>query len=109
MSLERTMNDLEEHIDYASSFFGDLRHKIEIELKDLHDEIDELKNEISTLEAQNILLEEQLDDLKKENAMFQLELAEITIHYLHHKGENEVFKSKLIHMQRELDLSRKRI
>jgi len=102
MSIERTMNDLEEHIDYASSFFGDLRNKIEIELKDLRDEIAEF-------EAQNILLEEQLEDLKKENAMFQLELAEITIHYLHHKGENEVFKSKLIHMQRELDLSRKRI
>jgi hypothetical protein len=65
------MNDLEEHIDYASSFFGDLRHKIEIELKDLHEEIAEL-------EAQNILLEEQLEDLKKENAMFQLELIEVT-------------------------------
>jgi peptidoglycan hydrolase CwlO-like protein len=78
MSLERTMNDLEEHIDYASSFFGDLRHKIEIELKDLNEEIAELANDISTLEAQNILLEEQLEDLKKENTMLNLELTEVT-------------------------------
>jgi chromosome segregation ATPase len=93
MSLERTMNDLEEHIDYASSFFGDLRHKIEIELKDLNEELAELKDEISVLEEQNILLEEQLEDLKKENAMINLELAEVT--------------GQLIHMRYELDLSRK--
>jgi len=109
MNLENTMDTLEKHINHAESFFDDLRVQIERELKDLNEEIAELKDEISTLEAQNILLEEQLEDLKKENAMFQLELAEITIHYLHHKGENEVFKSKLIHMQRELDLSRKRV
>lgn len=95
MSLERTMNDLEEHIDYASSFFGDLRHKIEIELKDLNEELAELKDEISVLEEQNILLEEQLEDLKKENAMINLELAEVT--------------GQLIHMRYELDLWRKGI
>ena len=78
MSLERTMNDLEEHIDYASSFFGDLRDKIEIELKDLNEEIAELADEIAELEAQNILLEEQLEDLKKENTMLNLELIEVT-------------------------------
>jgi hypothetical protein len=109
MYLERTMDELERNLDNVNSYFVDLRDQVERELKDYNDEIAELKDEISTLEAQNILLEEQLEDLKKENAMFQLELAEITIHYLHHKGENEVFKSKLIHMQRELDLSRKRI
>ena len=93
MSLERTMNDLEEHIDYASSFFGDLRHEIEIELKDLHDEIAELKDEISTLEEQNTLLTEQLEDLKYEYGMINLELAEVT--------------GQLIHMRYELDISRK--
>jgi len=109
MNLEKSMDELERHINASQSYFDDVRVQIERELQDVNEEIAELKNEISTLEEQNILLEEQLDDLKKENAMFQLELAEITIHYLHHKGENEVFKSKLIHMQRELDLSRKRI
>ena len=93
MSLERTMNDLEEHIDYASSFFGDLRHKIEIELKDLNEEIAQLKDEISVLEEQNILLTEQLEDSKYENGMINLELAEVT--------------GQLIHMRYELDLSRK--
>jgi chromosome segregation ATPase len=78
MSLERTMNDLEQHIDYVSSFFGDLRNKIEIELKDLNEEIAELVDEIAELEAQNILLEEQLEDLKKENTMLNLELIEVT-------------------------------
>jgi cell shape-determining protein MreC len=93
MSLERTMNDLEEHIDYASSFFGDLRHKIEIELKDLNEEIAQLKDEISVLEEQNILLTEQLEDSKYENGMINLELAEVT--------------GQLIHMRYELDISRK--
>jgi prefoldin subunit 5 len=78
MSLERTMNDLEEHIDYASSFFGDLRNKIEIELKDLNEEIAELKDGISTLEEQNTLLEEQLEELKYEYGMINLELIEVT-------------------------------
>jgi chromosome segregation ATPase len=78
MNLENTMDTLEKHIDYASSFFGDLRHKIEIELKDLNEEIAELKDEISTLEAQNILLEEQLEDFKKETTMLNLELIEVT-------------------------------
>ena len=78
MSLERTMNELEEHIDYASSFFGDLKNKIEIELKDLHDEIAELKDEISTLEEQNTLLTEQLEELKYEYGMINLELIEVT-------------------------------
>jgi predicted nucleic acid-binding Zn-ribbon protein len=93
MSLERTMNDLEEHIDYASSFFGDLRHKIEIELTDLNEEIAQLKDEISVLEEQNILLTEQLEDSKYENGMINLELAEVT--------------GQLIHMRYELDISRK--
>ena len=93
MSLERTMNDLEEHIDYASSFFGDLRHKIEIELKDLNEEIAQLKDEISVLEEQNILLTEQLEDSKYEHGMINLELAEVT--------------GQLIHMRYELDISRK--
>ena len=93
MSLERTMNDLEEHIDYASSFFGDLRNKIEIELKDLNEEIAELKDEVSVLEEQNILLTEQLEDSKYENGMINFELAEVT--------------GQLIHMRYELDISRK--
>ena len=109
MSLDRTINDLEKHLDYVNSYLSDLKGEVEEDLKTFNEMIDTYKDEISTLEEQNILLEEQLEDLKKENAMFQLELAEITIHYLHHKGENEVLKSKLIHMQRELDLSRKRI
>jgi len=76
MSLERTMNDLEEHIDYASSFFGDLRHEIEIELKDLHDEITELKDEKSQLEEQNELLEEDNMDLRSENTQLKLEIVD---------------------------------
>jgi len=109
MSIERTINDLERHLDYATIYFADAKSELADLENEYINEIAQLKDDISTLEAQNELLKEQLDDLKKENAMFQLELAEITIHYLHYKGENEVFKSKLIHMQRELDLSRKRI
>ena len=78
MSIERTMNDLEEHIDYASSFFGDLRNKIEIELKDLNEEIAELKDGISTLEEQSTLHTELLVELKYEYGMINFELIEVT-------------------------------
>jgi predicted nuclease with TOPRIM domain len=95
MSLERTMNDLEQHIDYASSFFGDLRHKIEIELKDLNEEIAELADEIAELESEAEEKDTKLQELMYENSMLQLELMEVA--------------GQLIHMRHELDLSRKRV
>jgi chromosome segregation ATPase len=109
MSIERTMNDLEEHIDYASSFFGDLRDKIEIELKDLNEEIAELADEIAELEAQNILLEEQLEDLKKENAMINLELLEVTNELIALRSDNMTKSGIIIHLKHELVILGKNI
>ena len=95
MSLERTMNDLEKHIDYVNGCFANVQSAIEDLEKEYKDEIAELKDEVSVLEEQNILLTEQLEDSKYENGMINLEFLEVT--------------GQLIHMRYELDLWRKGI
>lgn len=72
------MDYLKNHLDYASSYLTDVKDEIERELKDVNEEIYELR-------AQNELLEEQLEDsqtlitnIQKENIMLQLELTEVT-------------------------------
>ena len=93
MSLNKTMDDLERYIDYTASYFVDVKSKLQDLENEYINEIAELKDDLETLQEQNELLEEQLEDFKKENAMINLELAEVT--------------GQLIHMRYELDLSRK--
>jgi len=93
MSIERSMYDLEKHIDYVNHYFANVQSAIEDLEKEYKDEIAELKDEVSVLEEQNTLLTEQLEDLKYEHGMINLELLEVT--------------GQLIHMRYELDLSRK--
>jgi predicted nucleic acid-binding Zn-ribbon protein len=100
MSIERSMYDLEKHIDYVNHYFAEVQSAIENLEIQYQNQIVELKNEVSILEEQSILLTEQLEDsqelvsnMQKENAMINLELAEVT--------------GQLIHMRYELDLSRK--
>ena len=85
MSLARTIEDLEKHLDYVNSYLSDLKGEIEEDLKTFNEMIDTYKEEISTLEEQNELLEEQLsesqsalDEVLKENVMLNVELAEVT-------------------------------
>jgi len=92
MSIERTINDLERHLDYATIYFADAKSELADLENEYINEIAQLKDDISTLEAQNELLEEQVGELKKENVMLNLEVSEIT-------GE-------LIHMRYELGLCR---
>jgi polyhydroxyalkanoate synthesis regulator phasin len=79
MSLERSMNDLEDHMSSARYEFDTLREKIERELEDVNDEISVLKDENDTLREQNELLEEQVEDLNKRNAIFELENMELRL------------------------------
>lgn len=95
MSLEKTMNDLEQHLDYASSYFRDVQEQLETLETDYTLEIHELKKDVETLSEQNELLEEQIEEWKYQNALLQLELMEVT--------------GQLIHMKHELELSRKRV
>ena len=93
MSLNKTMDQLERYIDYTASYFADVKSELQDLENEYINEIAELKDEVSILEEQNILLTEQLEDSKYEYGMINLELAEVT--------------GQLIHMRYELDLSRK--
>lgn len=92
MSLEKAMSDLEDHIESAAYEFSSLRTYLEEELKDLNEEIRDLRDIRETLEAQNELLEEQIGEMTREKVFLELELAEVT--------------NELIKLRHELDLSR---
>jgi predicted nucleic acid-binding Zn-ribbon protein len=79
MSLEKTMDELERHIDYAASYFADVKLEFENLEGEYIDEIAELKDEVEKLEEQNYLLEEQVDDLSKKLAIFELENMELRL------------------------------
>jgi len=95
MSIERTMNEIEKHLDYANSYLIDLREEIEAELKDVNDEIAQLKETITAYEEEADKADTQIQELMYQNSMLQLELTEVT--------------GQLIHMRHELDISRKRV
>ena len=77
MSLAKTMDELERHIDYAASYFADVKSELDNLEGEYINEIADLKSEIETLVEQNELLEEQLEELKSENSILQLELMEV--------------------------------
>lgn len=79
MSLDKTMNELERHIDYAASYFNDVRNEFAELENEYINEIAYFKSEIKTLEEQNELLEDQVEDLNKKNAIFELENMELRL------------------------------
>ena len=95
MSLERLMDEVEKHLDYANSYFGDVRAEIERELKDVIEKITELKDEVSTLEEQNMLLEENAELWKKENAILNIELMDLHLQVETLKNELDIQKSRV--------------
>jgi len=79
MSLTKTMDELERHIDYAASYFADVKSELDAVESEYITEIAELKDEIETLEEQNELLEEQVEDLNRKLAIFELENMELRL------------------------------
>jgi len=79
MSLEKTMDELEKHIDHAASYFIDVKEELENLEGEYINEIGDLKIQMETLEEQNYLLEEQVEDLNKQNAIFELENIELKL------------------------------
>jgi chromosome segregation ATPase len=79
MSLAKTMDDLERHLDYASSYFKDVQQELEELENDYIGEIHELQKDVETLEEQNQLLEEQVADLNFKLAIFELENMELRL------------------------------
>jgi predicted nucleic acid-binding Zn-ribbon protein len=116
MNLEKSMDELERHINSSQSYFDDVRVQIERELQDINEEIADLKDEISKLEEQNILLEERLEDsqelvsnMQKENAMLQLELTEVTNELIALRSDNMTKAGIILHLKHELVIFGKNI
>jgi len=93
MSIERTIDKLEEQLDYANRYLSDLRGEIEEQLQEANDQIDTLNTTIEELEEEAEKADTQIQELIYQNSMLQLELTEVT--------------GQLIHMRYELDISRK--
>ncbi len=79
MSLDKSMDELERHIDYAANYFNDIRLEIEDLEGEYINEIGDLKIQMETLEEQNYLLEEQVEDLNAKLAIFELENMELRL------------------------------
>jgi chromosome segregation ATPase len=78
MSLEKSMNDLEDHISSARYEFDNLREKIERELEDVNTEISDLRHEIADYIDQIDALNEQLEEWKHKCVILEAENLEVT-------------------------------
>lgn len=79
MSLDKSMDELERHIDYAASYFNDIKSGFDDVETEYINEIGDLKIQMETLEEQNYLLEEQVEDLNAKLAIFELENMELRL------------------------------
>ena len=93
--MENEIYKLETLLDYAKSSFDNLKDEVKEVLADRDQIITEYVKEIEQLEEQNELLGEQVQDLRYQNAMLEIELSENT--------------TELIQMRHELDILRKEI
>lgn len=79
MSLDRQINELEKHLDYASSYMADVKSELEELEGKFMNEISDYIDRIDTLNEQNELLEEQVEDLNRKLAIFELENMELRL------------------------------
>jgi len=102
MNLEKSMDELERHINSSQSYFDDVRVQIERELKDVNEEIADLKDTIKELEEDADTADTQIQELMYQNSMLQLELTEVTNELI--TLRNEIMKKDgiIIHLKHEL-------
>ncbi len=79
MSLTKTMDELERHIDYAASYFADVKSELDDVEGEYINEIATLKDEIDTLREVNEELAERASELSKKLAIFELENMELRL------------------------------
>jgi predicted nucleic acid-binding Zn-ribbon protein len=84
MSLTRTLNDLEGHMDSARDSFYHLQEQVDEIITECVKEVAELKNLVESLEEQNTLLEEDLEAWKVKCATLEAENLEVTAKYAHY-------------------------
>ena len=79
MSLTKTMDELERHIDYAASYFADIKSELDNVEGEYINEIATLKDETDTLREVNEELAERASELSKQLAIFELENIELRL------------------------------
>jgi ubiquinone biosynthesis protein UbiJ len=79
MSLGKTIDELERHIDYAASYIADVKSELEDLEGKYMNELADYIDQIDTLNEQNELLEEQVENLNRKNAIFELENMELRL------------------------------
>lgn len=84
MSLTRTLNDLESYMDSARDSFYQLQQQVDDIITEYVKEVAELKNLVESLEEQNTLLEEDLEEWKVKCATLEAENLEVTAKYAHY-------------------------
>jgi phage shock protein A len=84
MSLTRTLNDLESYMDSARDSFYHLQQQVDDIITEYVKEVAELKNLVESLEEQNTLLEEDLEEWKVKCATLEAENLEVTAKYAHY-------------------------
>jgi phage shock protein A len=84
MSLTRTLNDLEGYMDSARDSFYHLQQQVDDIITEYVKEVAELKNLVESLEEQNTLLEENLEEWKVKCATLETENLEVTAKYAHY-------------------------
>jgi predicted nucleic acid-binding Zn-ribbon protein len=84
MSLTRTLYDLESHMDSARDSFYHLQKQVDEIMTEYVKEVAELKNLVESLEEQNTLLEENLEEWKHKCVILEAENLEVTAKFAHY-------------------------
>jgi len=84
MSLIRTLYDLESHMDSARDSFYHLQEQVDEIMTEYVKEVAELKNLVESLEEQNTLLEENLEEWKHKCVILEAENLEVTAKFAHY-------------------------
>ena len=79
MSLGKTMDELERYIDYAASYFADVKSELDDVETEYINEIANLKDEVDTLREVNEELAAEASELSKKLALFELENMELRL------------------------------
>lgn len=90
MSLAKTMDELEKYIDYANSYFADVKQELETLETDYTLEIHELQKDIETMAEQNELLEENINDLSIEIKFLESKVAQLEFELVEAVMKNKI-------------------
>jgi chromosome segregation ATPase len=109
MSIAKTIDDLEKHLDYAQSYLKELQDDVDRELQDADDEIKTLNSQIEELEEEADNADTKIQELMYQNSMLQLELTEVTNELIALRSDNMTKAGIILHLKHELVILGKNI